>query len=183
MKSEFDGRTLEMILAETHPYNFIRGLLDFAINPNLGGVTPLDLEAAPPLIKGAIFLNGFSLATCNSGIGLWFDNDYDDCPDLAKFFDKIGAKKAVQYLQAGTALFPKGCVPKDSDERLDYYDAHGAEFCQIDRQFGGAADDSILKLREYLMAHQEVFEQEVKVFWELRKSNKPKWRKKKQRYL
>ena len=135
MKGEFDDKTLEMILAETKPNEFINDLSDFVINPNIGGVTPLDLETAPPMVTGMIFLRAFSLTTFSSGIALWFDQSYDDYPDLVRFFDKIGAQPAAAYIRAATALFPKGRVPKNSDARSDYGDEHDAEFRQIDRQW------------------------------------------------
>jgi len=173
---------LESILTETKPNRFINDLVDYIVDPNIGGVTPLDLETAPPLIKGIIFLRAFYLSIATAGIWQWFEESYDDYPNLEKFMDEIGATKAADYIRAGKAAFPKGRVLKDSDTRYDFTDEHDRDFRQIDRNFEGAAEESILKLREYILTHRKTLETQARAFWEIRKSNKPKWQKKIAKY-
>lgn len=165
---------LDDILSGNKPQKIIYDLAGYVTDPNLGGVSPKDLEQAPPLVSGVICLNAFDLTVANSGIWKWFVELYDDYPDVAGFFRQIEANKGVDYIKAAEALFPNGTVPKDDDERFDFCDEHGRKFHEVDKQFKGASEDAILKLRDYLIAHRSLFEKEVEEFWKVRKANKRK---------
>jgi len=56
---------LESILTETKPISFINDLADFIVDPNIGGVTPLDLETTAAG-KRNVFLRAFYLAVAKS---------------------------------------------------------------------------------------------------------------------
>jgi hypothetical protein len=164
--------TLDEILSETKPSQFIYDLIDFATEPNIGGMAPEDLEKAPALIKAAIYLNAFRLATGNSGIWKWFEEMYDDCPNFADFLRQINADHAADYIDAGKSLFPGGIVPEDADERFDYCCVHGQIFRQVDHKFEEASDDAILKFREHIIAHKKFFQLEAESYWNVRKENR-----------
>ena len=163
--------TLDSNLAETQPRKFIAGLLDYVTDPDIGGVTPRDVQKAPPMIKAAIFISAFDLSTFSGGIWKWFVEEQDDYPKIDKLFEKIHAHHAAAYLAAATALFPKGRLPKDADLRFEFCDEHGREFHQIDQRFKGASEEAIAIFREYLISHRKTFETEVQAFWDIRKAN------------
>ena len=163
---------LDSILAERNPNKFIDSLSDYITDPDIGGVSPEDLEQAPPMTRATIFVRAFQLATISGGIWKWFVELHDDYPKIDSFFRKIRANRSVAYLAAAKALFPKGRVPKDVDSRLEFCDRNGREFYQIDQQFNGAPEEAITKLRDYITDNQKTFQVEVEAFWKIRKANK-----------
>jgi hypothetical protein len=170
--------TLDEIILEIKPGPFIYALLDFATDPNIGGMTPEDVRMAPPLIKAAIHLHAFRLDTGNSGIWKWFEQSYDTYPTFPHFLREIKADRAADYIEAGESLFPNGRVIEDPDERFDFCDEHGRGFLKVDLQFEKAPDEAILKFRDYIVAHRKSFELEAEAYWKIRKENKRLRRKK-----
>lgn len=109
--------TLDSHLAKTNPRQFIVGLLDYAIDHNIGGVGPEDVQQAPPMIKAAIFINAFDLATSNSGIWEWFVESHDDYPKWINSFKKF-ARTAPQL----TSLPEKLCFQMVACQRMQTSD-------------------------------------------------------------
>jgi hypothetical protein len=42
----------------------------------------------------------------------------------------------------------------------------------VDHQFKGASEEAILKFRDYVIAHKELFQREAEAYWNIRKENK-----------
>lgn len=170
--------TLDSILSEKKSARLITALVDFVVDPNIGGLGREDLRDAPPLVKDAIYVRAFNLAIVNSGIWNWFEELHDDYPGFTDFLRAIKADRAADYIMAGAALFPGGRVPEDAEKRSDFCDEHDREFRKVDRQFEGASEQAILKFHDYVVAHKESFQREAEAYWKIRKENRRLRRKK-----
>jgi hypothetical protein len=160
---------LAEILAETEPGKFSDALVDWAIDPNLGGLDDADLKSAPPLIKAAIYIRAFHMAAVNDGIYIWFNELPEDDADLAQFLKIVHAKRAAAYFRDALKLFPGQRIPDDPDERFEICDRHERELNALDKRHAGAAEDAVLRLRDYVARHKGEFEEQVQQFWKRRR--------------
>jgi len=161
--------TLKDLLARGDPRKFSDALVDWAMDPNLGGLDSEDLKRAPLLVKVAIYIRAFHLTIVNSGIYIWLIELEEDDPDLSQFLKIVRAEKAAAYLREALEFFPGRRVPKDLDERFEICDRHERELNAIDKRYTGAADDAVLRLRDYVAQNSELFESQVQQFWKRRR--------------
>jgi len=157
--------TLKDILAKTDPGEFGGALGAWAIDPNLGGLDAEQLRLAPPLVKAAIYVDAFHLTIVNSGMWKWLVELDEDGSALLKFLKMVRAERAEAYLREALELFPDRRVPEDLDERLEICDRHERELRDLDKRCAGAADDAVLRLRDYVARNRARFEGQVRHFW------------------
>jgi hypothetical protein len=163
-----DDMKLKEILRKTEPNAIIRDLADFVVNPNLGGLNPRHAKNAPLMVKQVLGIYAFHQTICSSGIYKWLVEIYDDDPELAQVLASIGAKRAAEYVNEAISLFPKGCIFESLNARVNFCDEHEDELDRLDEMFKGAAEESVLKLRDHIAENDEAFKKQVHIFSETR---------------
>lgn len=157
-------KKLKQILAITDSVKFLDALTDLAIPPGTN-FNPLP-EKRHELRQMISTMRGFCLYAGNEGVWKFLIED-----DAAHWFAKlkvwlkqIGAKKATAYLNATTAAFPGGRVPKNDDKRsdllLDSEEVSG-KLRKLDKEYKDCFAEIAECLRAYIQKNFELFRTEL----------------------
>jgi hypothetical protein len=157
-------KKLKEVLAISDSFMFLDALTDLAIPPGANFYPPP--EKRHELRQMISTLRGFSLYADNDGVWKWLieGGAAHRFKKLQTWLDRIGAKRAREYLDATASAFPKNEIPTDDDTRADLLLESrevAAKLRELDRAYKDCFAEIIECLRAYIGQHFELFRKEL----------------------
>lgn len=122
------------------------------------------LAERPELVGATTILNALYLDVSVAGLWRFLVAGNADAfvPIARTWCRRIGAERAVAYLDAAVALLPNGRLPAAEERRFDEVmkldDEPPFPLRDLDRQYAGAVDEMAERFRGYVRDHIEEFE-------------------------
>ncbi len=148
-------KKLKAILTISEPLKFLDALTELAVP---WGTNFEPLEKRHDMRQMIVILRGIFL--CVETDGIWkFLVEEGNAKWFARarvWLQRIGAKRAGDYLDAAASAFPRGRIPPDDEKRADLLldsEKVSTRLRELDQAYKGAMNDMVECLRAHIRKH------------------------------